>query len=97
MSTPHTPGPWIAKPTAGHDIHGQSVVYAETGGRGTDVAIIYNGAADADLIAAAPAMKAALLTLVEHAQETYPHFESERGQCDIAAALEALSQANGRG
>ena len=26
-------------------------------------------------------------TLIEHAKEAYPHFESPRGQADIAAAI----------
>lgn len=32
----------------------------------------------------------ALHILVEHASETYPHFESQRGQDDIKRAWEAL-------
>ncbi len=35
----------------------------------------------------------ALKVLVDHAQETYPHFESERGQRDIARALRAIGLA----
>lgn len=35
----------------------------------------------------------ALRVLVEHAQETYPHFESERGQVDIKNALNAIAKA----
>jgi hypothetical protein len=43
---------WEARPTAGHDRHGQSSVYdSETG---KDIAIVYDGAAHGDLIAAAP-------------------------------------------
>ena len=38
---------------------------------------------------------AALEVLTKHAQETYPHFESERGQQDIKAALAAISKARG--
>src|SRR5213080_987218 len=34
---------------------------------------------------------AALKVLVDHAQETYPHFESERGQRDIAQSLAAIA------
>ena len=34
----------------------------------------------------------AIKTLIEHAQETYPHFESPRGQRDIAAAISALAE-----
>jgi hypothetical protein len=35
----------------------------------------------------------ALKTLTDHAQEKYPHFESERGQRDIAQALAAIHNA----
>ncbi len=36
------------------------------------------------------AVRSALRTMIDHASETYPHFESERGQRDIAAAKAAL-------
>jgi hypothetical protein len=35
----------------------------------------------------------ALKVLIDHAKETYPHFESERGQRDIKAGIEALTKA----
>ena len=47
-----TLGPWRAQPTAGHDKHGQSVVYHEASGK--DIAIVYDGDKHAALIAAAP-------------------------------------------
>lgn len=53
----HTPGPWYTQGTAGHEKHGQSVVYADTG---TDIAIVYDGVRNANLIAAAPEMLEAL-------------------------------------
>lgn len=34
----------------------------------------------------------ALQALIDHASETYPHLESERGQQDLAAAREALAK-----
>ena len=43
----------------------------------------------------APDLLAALRTLAEHAQETYHHFESPRGQADIVAALAAIARAKG--
>lgn len=49
----HTPGPWYAQGTAGHEKHGQSVIYCDTG---TDIAFVYDGARNANLIAAAPEM-----------------------------------------
>ena len=36
---------------------------------------------------------AALEKLIDHASETYPHFESPRGQADIAQARAALAAA----
>lgn len=47
----------------------------------------------ARLIAAAPELLAALQVLMDHACEMYPHFESERGTLDIAAARIAISKA----
>ena len=37
----------------------------------------------------------ALETLAEHAGETYPHFESPRGQADIDQACAAIKAAKG--
>ena len=53
----HTPGPWETKGTAGHETHGQSAVYCDDG---KDIAIVYDGDANARLIAAAPELLAAL-------------------------------------
>lgn len=36
------------------------------------------------------ALRAALATMIEHASEKYPHFESERGQRDIQMAKLAM-------
>lgn len=41
------------------------------------------------------ALVAALEVLTEHAEETYPHFECERGQREIAEARAALALARG--
>ena len=49
---------WYYRPTAGHETHGQGVIADEETGR--DVAIAYDGDADGALLAAAPAMLAAL-------------------------------------
>ncbi len=46
--------------------------------------------------AAGPALQAALAVIVDHAGEAYPHFESERGQADIAQADRALETAKGK-
>ena len=61
--TQHTPGPWEAQDTAGHDIHGQTAIY-DAGGK--DVAIVYDGDANARLIAAAPDLLKALKGMVAH-------------------------------
>lgn len=37
-----------------------------------------------------------LKVLVDHAQEQYPHFESDRGTYDIRRALNAIDKAEGR-
>lgn len=43
----HTPVPWDTEPTAGHDRHGQSAIYGEDG---KDIAIVYDGQANAEFI-----------------------------------------------
>jgi hypothetical protein len=68
-------------------------VYAEHGG--ARVATAFECEANAHLIAAAPDLLTALAVLVDHANEKYPHFESERGQEDIAAAIAAINKAKG--
>jgi hypothetical protein len=47
----------------------------------------------ATLMAAAPDLLAALKVLMDHASETYPHFEDTRGQAGIAAARAAIAKA----
>lgn len=42
-----------------------------------------------------PELVEALAVLTDHARETYPHFESERGQREIAAARAILSKCEG--
>jgi hypothetical protein len=58
-----TPGPWESQHTAGHDTHGQTAIYAEADGK--DIAIVYDGEANARLIAAAPELLRALLEVEE--------------------------------
>lgn len=48
---------WHTRGTAGHDTHGQSAVYDESG---KDIAIVYDGKAHGALLAAAPAMDSAI-------------------------------------
>jgi len=53
----HTLGSWSSCGTPGHKTHGQSVVLDEA--TGEDIAIVYDGDANARLIAAAPDLLAA--------------------------------------
>ena len=91
MVRKHTPGPWTLQE---HESEPCQLI-----GNGTiHIADVYAtdfpvGAADAALIAAAPELLEALRVLADHAQEQYPHFESERGQRDIAQALAAIAKA----
>ena len=50
----------------------------------------------ARIFAVAPRMVLALTRLTMHASETYPHFESPRGQADIDAAVAVLKEAGVR-
>jgi hypothetical protein len=59
----HTPGPWYEQPSAGHERHGQSIVASERTGK--TIAVVYDGNADAQLIAAAPDLLAALRNLFD--------------------------------
>src|SRR5438552_8119792 len=58
-------GSWQSQHTAGHDTHGQTAIYAEADGK--TIAIVYDGKANACLIAAAPEM----LELVKALYEWY--------------------------
>lgn len=99
--TKHTPGPWkVSAPgsfSSGINVHageankGTATYIALAGERGTECEA--ESLANARLIAAAPMLLEALVVLVDHAQETHPHFESPRGQADIAAALAAIARA----
>ena len=95
--TKHTPGPWYVPDQRDCIVE---FVNEETGYK---IAIANCGesyvlddaemCANAALIAAAPELLEALRVLVDHTQEQYPHFESERGQRDIAQALAAIAKA----
>ena len=94
MEFKHTPGPWHYQ----NELDGIEIRAEERNGETNYVARLYGGSmseAYARLIAAAPDLLAALDVLTDHAEETYPHFESERGQRDIAAARAAIKDARG--
>jgi|HubBroStandDraft_4_1064222.scaffolds.fasta_scaffold449576_1 hypothetical protein len=92
----HTPAPWkIEKYSEGNVRDAERI-------KGASGLVIVNevwGAslsecdANYKLIAAAPDLLEALRVLTDHAQEKYPHFESERGQKDIEASLKAIAKA----
>ena len=95
----YTPGPWtIQRYKDGQAAKQQILVH---GPKPADafLADVYSGngsrdmEANARLIAAAPELLTALQVLTDHAGEMYPHFESERGQRDIAAAVSAIAKA----
>lgn len=71
----------------------QVLPYNRFGIRVATITNAHNDEANARLIAAAPELLEALRVLADHAQETHPHFESERGQRDIAAAIAAITKA----
>jgi hypothetical protein len=94
----HTPGPW--------EWHAQgdaNEYVLLTNEKRWVIAFRQNGElllpeqeANARLIEAAPVMLEALRVLVDHAQEKYPHFESERGQQEIATALAIIAKVEGK-
>ena len=89
----HTPGEWYATPTAGHEAHGQSLIIGEGG---ATVAIAYGvNPGDAALIAAAPAMSAALERARDYMQ--HPKSGGIPAGASLVAVLEAIAQARGEG
>jgi hypothetical protein len=92
----HTPGPWLTRGTAGHEKHGQWAVYAESG-RGRDIAIVYDGEANAALIAASPhmlqALEAAEMALEGHEDRT-PDWHKLR-RAAYRTVQEAIREAKG--
>lgn len=90
----HIPGPWKCLSTS---YHAHDYRLTKPNGDPLEVHASANDHTEqydtAQLISAAPELLAALITLVDHAEETYPHFESARGQADIAAAKAAIQKA----
>ena len=92
QATRHTPGEWYATPTAGHEAHGQSLIIGEGG---ATVALAYGvRPGDAALIAAAPAMLAALESILPHAEE---EAFADSVWLKIEAARAVIAQARGEG
>ena len=85
----YTPGPWKLDEYKG----GRRIVVDSN----PPIPIhIFRNRANALLCAAAPDLLETLKVLVDHAQEQYPHFESDRGQRDIGHALNAIARAEGK-
>ena len=82
---------WQAQHTAGHATHGQTAIYDEANGK--DVAIVYDGDANARLIAAAPELLQALEDIIT-AIGPYHQDEVQLGIKRIAEA--AIAKAEGR-
>lgn len=100
MTHKHTAGPWRVS-TRGYtrDNDTKDLITAADGtclGEVIQSRYRVESEANTDLITAAPELLEALRVLADHAQEKYPHFESERGQADIKAALGAIAKAEGR-
>ncbi len=90
MSTPHTPGPWVTKPTA--SLGPQWKVYSENDTRGADIAIVYdhgNTEANARLIAAAPGMLAVLEAISRDCEDCI----SGEGDLDLNDLAQSLLRA----
>lgn len=63
----HTPTPYYAKPTAGHETHGQTAIYSEQDGK--TIAIVYDGEANAQFIVTACNSHSALVEALEDLKE----------------------------
>jgi hypothetical protein len=89
----HNSGKWLVRPD-----YGKENVYrlwnADSNYHEDTSPEVMDG--NACLMQSAPRLLKALCVLVDHAQEQYPHFESERGQQDIRRALEAIQWAKGK-
>lgn len=94
MKTKYIPGPWDT-------VEGKTLLHIETAydnpnGAGIPICSIpKKSPALARLLTQAPAMAKILAVLIEHAKEQFPHFESPRGQREIADAERILAAING--
>lgn len=70
---------WSASRTAGHEVHGQSVVYDEI--TGEDIALVYGGDKHADFIALACTQHAGLIGALHLCLETLEalHVQPDEG------------------
>jgi hypothetical protein len=93
MNKQHAPGPWYARPSAGNDIHGQSIVASESTGK--SIAVVYDGNADAQLIAAAPELLETLCSVLDAFAPEEKHSKETKGSA-VKQALAAIAKAEGR-
>ena len=101
METKHTPGPWKSEgygiwSSVGGENRRVACTEYDRGEGPYKVKTEQEAVSNARLIAAAPDLLAALIELLDQAGEVYPHFESERGQANIAQARAAISRATGQ-
>ena len=98
MSNQHTPAPWTVRRIPDEPDGDERFSYWIDSAKHTPIADVRaypNGLSEANavVLALAPDMLRLLQTLTEHASETYPHFESERGQAELAEARALIARA----
>ena len=93
--TTNTPGPWIYRQLPVDNKNPNRIYTVDA--NGSLIADIFNTGETAEynaaLMAAAPDLLEALIDLLGHAMEQYPHFGSPRGQEEIARGRAALEKA----
>lgn len=93
-----TPDQWAMQHTAGHETHGQSAVYDMRTGK--DVAIVYDGAKHARLIAAAPALLEAAKDFIAYLERFWPDEplfgDRDNAAEDLNKLRDAIAQAEGQ-
>jgi hypothetical protein len=94
--TTYSPGPWSYR-SIPKDKQDHKRVYWVDDANGSPIADIFNlgemAEANAALMAAAPDLLEALIDLLGHATEQYPHYDSPRGQEEIDHARMAIAKA----
>ena len=90
----YTPGPWATQHSAGHERHGQSIVYPE--GERADISKVYDGDKNANLIAAAPDLYEACRAMLERINTmTTEDFSRGAEKPERVAMTKAIAKAEG--